>query len=132
MKPILLILIYFALTIGHAAWHWYLIENKNRLITSCQKIKEWTIISILAAVLLIHSNELLPLIIFPIVNRLAFFDPFLNLMRGNDWLYEGVASKKKSWWDYVEYKIGLPIWMYRISYFAMYLIYIITFTDNAK
>lgn len=126
---ILLPLIYIALVILHSAYHWWKIEEKNKLITSTQKIIEWSVISILAGVLLIPFYQLLPIIIYPIITRLAFFDITLNLMRGKSWLYEGAISKSKSLWDFVESRIGMPIWIFRVIYILMFLAYLI-FTPN--
>ena len=121
-------LIYILLNLIHAIWHSYLIK-KNRLIKSGQKIIEYSIASILAGVILkiVLGCKLLPLILFCLLARLAFFDPFLNILRGKDLFYEGEISKRKSWYDWIENKIGLPTWVYRLLYIVGFFIYLIIY-----
>jgi hypothetical protein len=119
--------IYFVLVVAHAWYHDYLIEEKNRRIYGNQKLFEWSFISLICLCVFGSWVDILPLIILPIVTRLAFFDIVLNFWRGNNWLYEGEISKKKSFWDYIENRIGLPVYVYRIIYLLMYIIYILTF-----
>lgn len=119
---------YIILNLIHALWHSYLIK-KNRLIQSGQKVTEYSILSILAGVILINFPEgkLLPLILFCFLARLAFFDFFLNILRGKDLFYEGEISKRKSWYDWFENKIGLPTWVFRIIYILGFFIYLIIY-----
>ena len=124
---IIIPVVYLVLVILHAWYHAYLIEEKNRLITSKQKIWEWGLTSLIFFVSFAMLVPIVSLIILPIVTRLAFFDIVLNWWRGENWLYEGVISKKKSIWDYIEDKIGLPTWFYRILYLVMYAVYLITY-----
>ena len=121
-------LTYILLNLIHALWHYYLIK-KNRLIQSGQKIIEYSIVSILAGVILkiVLGCKLLPLILFCFLTRLAFFDPFLNILRGKDLFYEGEISKRKSWYDWIENKIGLPTWVYRLLYIVGFFIYLIIY-----
>jgi len=121
-------LTYILLNLIHALWHYYLIK-KNRLIQSGQKIIEYSIVSILAGVILkiVLGCKLLPLILFCLLSRLAFFDPFLNILRGKDLFYEGEISKRKSWYDWIENKIGLPTWVYRLLYIVGFFIYLIIY-----
>jgi hypothetical protein len=122
---------YILINLIQAIWHSYLIK-KNRLILSAQKITEYVILSILAGVILINFPEgkLLPLILFCILTRLAFYDPFLNIIRGKDLFYEGEISKRKSWTDWIENKIGLPIWVFRIFYIVAFFVYLIIYYAN--
>ena len=119
---------YILINLLQAVWHWYLIK-KNRLIQSGQKIIEYSVLSILAGVILksVLGCKLLPLILFCVLTRLAFFDAFLNILRGKDLLYEGEISKRKSWTDWVENKIGLPVWVFRIFYFVAFFVYLIIY-----
>jgi len=119
---------YILINLLQAVWHWYLIK-KNRLIQSGQKIIEYSVLSILAGVILksVLGCKLLPLILFCVLTRLAFFDAFLNILRGKDLLYEGEISKRKSWTDWVENKIGLPVWVFRIIYFVAFFVYLIIY-----
>ena len=119
-------LIYILLNLIHALWHSYLIK-KNRLIQSGQKIIEYSIVSILAGVILkiVLGCKLLPLILFCFLTRLAFFDPFLNVLRGKPISYEGEIKKKKSFYDWFEQQTGLPIMFLRVVYLAAFLIYLI-------
>ena len=121
-------LTYILLNLIHALWHSYLIK-KNRLILSAQKTIEYSIASILAGVVLklVLGCQLLPLILFCVLSRLAFFDPFLNVLRGKDLFYEGEISKRKSWYDWIENKIGLPAWVYRLLYIVGFFIYLIIY-----
>jgi len=54
---------------------------------------------------------------------MAFFDGFLNLLRGKPILYEGSLSKKKSLVDVFESWTGLPIWVLRVIYLAGFIAY---------
>ena len=121
-------LTYILLNLIHALWHSYLIK-RNRLLLSGQKIIEYSIVSILAGVILkiVLGCKLLPLILFCFLSRLAFFDPFLNILRGKDLFYEGEISKRKSWYDWIENKIGLPTWVYRLLYIVGFFIYLIIY-----
>jgi len=121
-------LTYFILNLIHALWHWYLIK-RNRTILSNQKTIEYSIISILAGVILkiTLGCPLLPLILFCVLTRMAFFDILLNLMRGKSWLYEGEIKKRKSFVDWFENQTGLPIWVLRILYIVVYIVYLIIY-----
>jgi len=117
-------LIFILLNIIHALWHWYLIK-KNRLIQSNQKIIEYTIGSLLTGVILVtgFGCKLLPLILFCVLTRMAFFDTFLNLLRGKPFLYEGEISKKKGFTDWIEKQTGFPIVVLRVLYLAGFIAY---------
>ena len=119
-------LTYILINLIQAVWHSYLIK-KNRLIKSGQKIIEYSIVSILAGVILISfpGGKLLPLILFCILTRLAFFDSFLNILRGLPLTYEGQIKKGKSFYDWFEDQTGLPIMFLRVVYLAAFLIYLI-------
>ena len=119
---------YILINLLQAIWHSYLIK-KNRLIQSGQKIIGYSVLSILAGVILINlpGGKILPLILFCVLTRLAFFDAFLNILRGKDLLYEGEISKRKSWTDWVENKIGLPVWVFRIVYILALFVYLIIY-----
>ena len=121
-------LTYILLNLIHALWHSYLIK-RNRLLLSGQKVIEYSIASILAGVILkiVLGCPVLPLILFCLLARLAFFDPFLNILRGKDLFYEGEISKRKSWYDWIENKIGLPTWVYRLLYIVGFFIYLIIY-----
>lgn len=71
----------------------------------------------------------LPLILFPLLTRLAFFDGLLNMMINKPWLYEGVKKPKdkESWFDRLERNIGLPVWLYRLIYIVLYLSYLVIY-----
>jgi len=120
MIPLTFILINFL----QAFWHKYLIQ-KNRLIQSGQKIIEYLTISILAGVILKiwFGWQLLPLIFFCLLSRLAFFDIMLNLLRGKNWLYEGSIGRYKSFWDWLERQSGIPIMIFRLLYIALFIGY---------
>ena len=119
-------LTYILINLIHSVWHSYLIK-KGRLIFSGQKVIEYTIASILAGLLLKFTGgaKAIPLILFCFLSRLAFFDAFLNIFRGLPLTYEGTISKKKSLYDWVEDKLGLPIMFLRVVYLAAFLIYLI-------
>ena len=120
MIPLTFIILNFI----HAIWHSYLIK-KNRLIQSNQKVIEYTIGSLLTGVILVtgFGCKLLPLILFCLLTRMAFFDLFLNLLRGKPILYEGHLSKKKSIVDVFESWTGLPIVVLRGLYLAGFIAY---------
>jgi len=121
-------LTYILLNLIHAVWHSYLIK-KNRLILSGQKTIEYAIASILAGLVLklIFRVELIPLILFCLLTRLAFFDAFLNVLRHKPILYEGSISKKKSFVDWLERQTGLPVAIFRIIYLASFIVYLIIY-----
>lgn len=119
-------LTYILLNLIHALWHSYLIK-KNRLIQSGQKTIEYSISSLLTGVILKFSlpegKLLLPLILFCILTRLAFFDGFLNILRGKSITYEGDIKRSKSFYDWFENKLGIPIIVLRIFYLAVFIAY---------
>ncbi len=119
-------IIYILLNLIHALWHSYLIK-KNRLIKSGQKIIEYCLLSILAGstILILSGGQVVPLILFSVLSRLAFFDVFLNLLRGLPLTYEGQIKKSKSFYDWFEDQTGLPIMFLRVVYLAAFLIYLI-------
>ncbi len=121
-------LIYILINLIHALYHSVLIK-KGHLIQSKQKVIEYCLLSLLAgaALKLFLVDNWLPLILFPVLTRLAFFDPFLNLFRGKPFEYEGSISKKKSLWDWIESKLGIPIFVLRIFYLAAFVIYLIIY-----
>lgn len=124
MIPLTYILINFI----QAIWHAFLI-GQNKLIQSKQKIIEYGVLSLLAGatILILSGGQVVPLIIFCILARLAFFDPFLNVLRGKPISYEGEIKKKKSLYDWIENKIGLPVWFYRILYLAAFIAYLLIY-----
>lgn len=128
LKESMIPIVYILLNFLHAVWHYYLIK-KNRLIKSGQKIIEYSVISILAGLILKiwFGWQLIPLILFCVLCRAAFFDAFLNLLRGKRFDYEGQISSKKSLWDWFENWVGLPVWFYRIIYLAAFVIYTIIY-----
>ncbi len=73
--------------------------------------------------------QLLPLIIFPIIVRACFFDPFLNLFLKKSILYEGVpkSKDKESWFDRQERKLALPTWFFRLLYLTAFITYLIIY-----
>ena len=119
-------LTYILINLIQAVWHSYLIK-KNRLIMSGQKTIEYSVVSILAGLVLklVFRVELIPLILFCLLTRLAFFDSFLNILRGKPLSYEGEIKKKKSFYDWFEQQTGLPIMFLRVVYLAAFLIYLI-------
>ena len=120
-------IIYILLNVIHAWYHSYLIK-KDEVIYSNQKTIEYSVASILTATVLIFFHyPVLPMILFALLSRMAFFDILLNLLRGKSWLYEGEISKKKSIIDLVENKTGLPIWFLRLFYIACYIGYLIIY-----
>ena len=121
-------LVYILINLIQAVWHSYLIK-KNRLIKSGQKIIEYSILSILAGVILISfpGGKLLPLILFCILTRLAFFDSFLNILRGLPLTYEGQIKKGKSFYDWFEDQTGIPVIILRIFYLILFIVYLIIY-----
>ena len=116
-------LTYILLNFVHAFWHKYLID-KNRLIRSGQKVIEYSILSVLTgALLVLAGHQITPVIIFCLLSRLAFFDIFLNLLRGKNWLYEGSIGKYKSFWDWIERQTGIPIIIFRLLYLVIFVTY---------
>lgn len=120
-------IIYILLNVIHAIWHLHLIK-KNETVYSNQKTIEYLVASILTATVLIFFHyPVLPMILFALLSRMAFFDILLNLFRGKSWVYEGEISKKKSVIDWIENKVGLPIWFLRLLYIACYITYLIIY-----
>lgn len=117
----LLPIIYLLIVASHASVDCYLIKVRHKTINHKFEAAIYILICIiLGAVALITGFgwELLPLILFPIITRAAFFDPLLNWFRGLHWLYEG--SGGNSYWDRLERQIGLPVALYRIIYLLVY------------
>jgi len=128
--PYITPIVYVLINIIHAVWHSYLIKH-NRTIFSNQKTIEYFIVSVLAAVVLIFFHlPVLPMILFALLTRMAFFDGLLNLFRGEPYLYEGEIKKKKSFVDWVENKIGWPTWVFRLLYIAAYITYLIVYLNG--
>lgn len=124
--------IYFVIVLVHAIWHWYRIVKKNELITSTEKFLEYAVACFVCFIALLKWVEPLHLIVFPIVTRMAFYDALLNLFRKKGFLYEGEISKKKSWVDWIENKIGLPTWLYRLVYALLWVGYLIYYLIETK
>src|SRR6187551_1425636 len=128
-------LIYILINLGQAVWHWFRIVKNNELIKSKRKTLEYALFSILAALIILGVKgsfksgswliDYLPLILFCFLTRLAFYDPFLNVLRGKKLSYEGEISRKKSFYDWFEDQTGLPIMFLRVVYLAAFLIYLI-------
>lgn len=66
---------------------------------------------------------------FSLLTRVASFDPFLNLLRGKPFIYEGIneGKKDKSIVDWIESKLGLSIFWLRIIYIVIYLAFLIIY-----
>ena len=127
MIPLTFILINFI----QAIWHKYLID-KNRLIQSRQKIIEYSVASIVAGVILNIGLgcPILPLILFCVLTRLAFFSPFLNVLRGGikNIFYDSPTSKKRKWtFDWFIAETGLPIWLVQIIFMFAFISYLIIY-----
>ena len=122
---------YILLNLIHALWHSYLIK-KNRLIQSGQKIIEYSILSLLAGltISILSGWQVVPLILFCFLTRLAWFDIFLNKLRGLPFDYEGQISKRKSLWDWIENKIGFTVFFYRCLYLWFYAAYLTYYILN--
>ena len=120
--------LYILLVAGHAYWDARKIK-KGIIINHKLEAIGYLIISVLLSIFLAKWFSVLPLILFPLLTRAAFFDPVLNLFLGKSWLYEGVQKpkNKESWFDRLERNIGWPTYVYRIFYFAIYLIYLIIY-----
>ena len=121
-------LVYILINLIQAVWHSYLIK-KNRLILSGQKTIEYAIASILAGLVfkLIFRVDLIPLILFCLLTRLAFFDAFLNVLRHKPILYEGEIKRSKSFVDWFERQTGLPVAIFRIIYLVAFIVYLIIY-----
>jgi len=122
--------IYVFINIVHAVWHWHLITQFDKTIKSTQKVIEYGVLCLAAFFLLLPYSNWLPLIIFPVLTRAAFFDALLNALRGKNLFYDGVISKKKSWVDYIEDKIGLPQWFFKLIYLFAYITYLIIYLNG--
>lgn len=121
-------LTYILINLLQAVWHSYLIK-KNRLIQSGQKIIEYSVISLIAGAVLIFGLGCppVPVILFCVLTRLAFFDAFLNLLRHKPILYEGQINKKKSLMDWLERQTGINIAVLRILYLVLFIAYLIIY-----
>jgi len=119
--------IYLVIIIAHAWYDSY--QSKKGIYI--KHLRESYIYCLLCLVLFFVLGELtttkiLPLILFPLLTRAAFFDPLYNLFTGNHFLFEGVnkGKKDKSFFDELEARINLPVFVYRFIYFIAYLIYL--------
>jgi len=124
MIPLAFILLNFL----HALWHKHLI-NQNYLIKSWRKIIEYTALSLLAGltILILSGGQVVPLILFAVLTRLAWFDLFLNILRGKPLFYQGQISKKKSLTDWFEKQTGIPIAILMIFYIGLFVLYLIIY-----
>jgi len=120
-------IVYILLNVIHAVWHSYLIKQGRTIYSNQKTIEYFGASVIIAVVLILFPYPVLPMIIFALLTRMAFFDGLLNLFRGKPYLYEGEISKKKSIIDWVENKIGLPTWFFRLLYIAAYIGYFIIY-----
>jgi hypothetical protein len=75
-----------------------------------------------------HYHFLYEVPVIAAATRLAWFDPILNLLRKNNWWYNGTrgTDKKGSWFDRVENKLG-DSWVkvLKVGYMIGWLIIII-------
>jgi len=117
--------IYFLIVFFHALIDAYKIEKKgiyiNHFVEGCFYVLICGAVSI--TIFMLTEVSWLPLILFPIITRTAFFDGLLNVFRGKRILYEGAASKT----DSIEKWIGLPTVIYRIFYLLIYVGYLIIY-----
>jgi hypothetical protein len=127
LRTIIVPLTFLVIVVAHALYHRYLIVVKNRTIMSRQKVLEYGVASLLAGatLYLLSGERLLPLILFCLITRLAWYDALLNLFRGKEIYYEGVPNRRKSGFDWFESKLPVPIWGLRLIYIAGYLVYLI-------
>jgi len=120
-------IIYFLIVVTHAYIDYRKIKIKGQSI----KHKTESFYYILVCFILfwvlaeLAQAPILPLILFPLFTRAAFLDPFLNWFCGNHFLYEGMTKRNrdKSFFDNLEKSLGLPVAVYRIIYFALYIIW---------
>lgn len=115
-------LTYLALVFIHA----YYDSKHIKTIDHKAEAAVYIIICALVGVVFVGKIKVISIILFPLLTRAAFFDPLFNWLIGNHFLYEGVykPKNKRSLFDWLELKIGLPVFIYRIVYFIIYLIHI--------
>lgn len=67
------------------------------------------------------------IILFPLITRLAFFDPLLNLLLKKPFIYEGVHKPKEdsSFTDLIEKKTGISVLWLRLIYIILFIGYLI-------
>lgn len=128
---ILIPAIYLLIVIAHAYIDYYIIEVKKKTIRHKTGMYYYALVCFVLfwVIFVLFDVGYLPVILFPLLTRAAFFDPALNLFRGKGILYEGEPKKKsdRSFFDDLEKSIGWPVWVYRIIYFAAYLAYLIIY-----
>lgn len=81
---------------------------------------------------LLKWSEPIPLIIFPLITRAALFNFMLCLFRGKNPLTYIGEKKNKAWFDKIEEMVGLPVWLLRLFYLLIYVIYLILYVINAN
>jgi hypothetical protein len=123
--------IYLLIVIAHAYIDYYKIKVKGKFIRHKTESIYYVIVcfALFWVMTWLTNVTMLPLVLFPLLTRAAFFDPLLNWFRGKGILYEGEAKKNrdKSFFDNLEKSIGCPVWAYRMIYFAAYLAYLIIY-----
>lgn len=123
--------IYFLVVLIDAIINWYLIEKKNIKINHIAEGFYYSLASLILFIVIFGVTDIRasPLIIFPLITRLAFFDPLLLLFRKKPLSYEGgiKPEKEKSLYDRIEKLIGIDIIWLRLIYGLAYITYIIVY-----
>ena len=117
--------IIIAIVILDAAVNWFVIEKLHHTVNH---FAQGVIYGVMLSPLLFWFDwkTIAELGIFA---RLAFYDPLLNLLRGESLLYNGkktpVPGRKQSLMDWLENKSGIPVIYFRIGYLVAFITTII-------
>lgn len=117
-----MILVISLIVIVHAAINWYIIERMKQRPNHFFHV----VIYFVVCSTLIIWFPWLKVLAISATARLAIFDPLLNLMRGKNIDYNGaltpVPERKKSFWDWVENKIGIKTKYLMIAYVIVFIL----------
>lgn len=105
-----------------AGVNWFIIE---RLKHTVNHVAQGVIFILLLSPLLFWFNWK-TIAELGILARLAFYDPLLNLFRGERLLYNGhktlAPGRKQSLMDWLENKSGIPVIYFRIGYLVAFIV----------
>lgn len=118
--------IYLLLVIAHAYYDSIQIK-KGIFIKHRRELFYYALACFILFWVLLSSSSVLPLIMLPLITRLAWFDVALNLFRGKTFTYEGSSKDKRdySFFDWLESWSNISIFWLRILYVVKYVSFLI-------
>lgn len=118
-------LVYLAIVVFHCLIDAYQIEKKGIYINHFKEGCYYGLVCAIVSCILyfVLHLPLSPLIVLPLVTRLAFFNPLLNIFRGKKLNYIGT----RSWFDKIETSLNISPSVFIFLFIAIYILYLIIY-----